>query len=98
MERVEEAIHKTFILALLECKEAEVTDSLCQLLSHSTKQNGLNLRTPAAVGAARLHQASSEASGVLMILLLEGTGLDSMAHKACVQEAGVLARKKRVEA
>ena len=74
-----------------------MTDSLRQLLSHSTKQGGMSLRTPAA-GAARHHQASYEASAVLVASLLGATGLDSIAHKACVQEARALTRKERVEA
>ena len=63
--RVEDAIQQKLIPALLECTEEEVTDSLRQLLSHSTKQGGMNLRTPAA-RAARLIQASSEASAVFV--------------------------------
>jgi len=97
LEPVEKAIRELFIPALLECDVKEVTDDLRQLLSHGSKQGGMNLRNP-SLGAARLHQSSCEASEVLVASLMGNTTLDAEEHKACVRKAGATARKERIEA
>ena len=66
------------------------------LLSHGVKQGGLNIRNPAS-GAARLNQASAEASTTLVDSLLENGDLNLGVHETKVREAGAEARKEKVE-
>ena len=73
---VEVDIRGKLIPALLDLPPEEVTDELRALLSHDVKQGGLNFRKP-ATGAARLNQASVEASTVLVESLLGNGELKS---------------------
>mmetsp|Transcript_37593 Transcript_37593/g.78738 ORF Transcript_37593/g.78738 Transcript_37593/m.78738 type:complete len:434 (+) Transcript_37593:218-1519(+) len=94
LQPVEEAIQGKLIPVLLECEELDIANNVWQLLSHGTKQGGMNLRDPLA-GAVHLYQVLTEASAVLGASLLADTPLDSVAHKACVREAGTKARKEK---
>ena len=96
LEPVEAAIRQEFIPALLAVEYDLVDDDFRQLLANGVKQCGLNIRIP-SVGAARLHQSSSEASEILAKSLMEGGALDSVSHKQCVRQAGAKTRKERVE-
>ncbi len=96
LQPVEDAIRDHLIPALLDVKPGEVQDDFRVLLSHGVKQGGLNIRNPAE-GADRLHQASTEAAGVLVESLKTGAGLDLELHQQTVRKAGAAARKERVE-
>ena len=96
LEPVEAAIREYLIPALFKLEPGELKEDFRILLEHGVKQGGMNLKNPSK-GAERLLQASTEASEVLVASLLDATKLDSVAHKACVCQAGANARKERVD-
>ena len=96
LEPVEAAIREHMIPALFQMDPGEVRDDFRVLLEHGVKQGGMNIRNPVK-GADRLHEASSEASAVLVASLMANDELDSVEHKACVRRTGATARKERVE-
>ena len=83
---------------MMEMKSGTVSDNFRLLLSHSVKQSGLNFRNPVP-SAARLHQALSEASVVLVksLMLMEGGSLNLVEHNQCVRQEGATVRKERTE-
>ena len=93
---LERAIREFLIPALLDLPAGEIKDDFRLLLEHGVKQGGLNIRQPSK-GADRLHQASQEASAVLMASLMSNDGLDSVEHQGCVRRAGARSRKERTE-
>ena len=96
LEPVEAAIQEFLIPALFDMPPGEVKDKFRRLLEHGVKQGGMNIRNPVK-GASRLHQASEEASEILVESLLANADLDSVEHKVCVRKAGAKARKERVD-
>ena len=96
LQPVEDAIKTFMIPALFDLPASEMKDDFRLLLEHGVKQGGMNLRNPCK-NADRLHQASEEASEVLVASLLGNDNLDSVEHKICVRLAGAKARKERVE-
>ena len=92
---VEVAIKGKLIPSLLDLPPEEVTDKLRALPSHYVKQGGLNFRKP-GTGAARLNQASVEASMVLVESLLGNGELNFVGHKYTTREAFAAARKEKV--
>ena len=93
---VEDAIQRFLIPALFTIPIADMTSDWRSLLSHSVKQGGMNMRNP-VLGAARLHQASVEASTVLVASLMTNSTLNAGEHRACVRSAGATARKERLD-
>ena len=92
-----DAIREKLLPALLDVDASKFVGDFRALLSHSVKGGGLNVRNPVE-GAMRLHQSSAEASSVLVKSLREGSALNGIEHKQCVQKAGTEARKERTEA
>jgi hypothetical protein len=93
---VEDAIQQQLIPALLGVKFEEVSSDFRRMLANSVKQGGLNLRDPVAAADAQ-HEASREASVVLVKSLRESGELDTVEHRQCVRQAGAKARKAKVE-
>ncbi len=92
---LEDALTSKFIPALLGV-DTPITDEFRLLLAQGVKQGGLAIRNPVAT-APRLHQASTEATSLLVASLLDNTALDNEAHAGCVRAAGTAARKARVD-
>ena len=93
---LEDALRRKFIPALLGV-DTPITEEFRLLLAQGVKQGGLAIRNPVAA-APRLHQASTEATSLLVVSLLDNTALDNEAYAGCVRTAGTAARKERVEA
>ena len=91
---MESALRDHFIPTLLGT-DGPINNEFCLLLAKGIKQGGLAIRNPTDADA-RLHQASAEATALLVSSLLENTSLDIEAHAACVREAGAMARKEQI--
>ena len=59
------------------------------------KQGGINFRNPVE-GADAVFASSEEASGSLVVSLLDGTSLEPVTHRGQVRAASVAARKEKV--
>ena len=75
--------------------DTPINDKFHLLLAQGVKQGGLAIRNPVAA-ASRLHQASTEATSLLVATLLDNTALDNEAHAGCVQTTRTAARKELV--
>jgi hypothetical protein len=80
---IETAICQHLILVLFEVAPGDVTPEWRTLLTHGVKQGGMNIRNPVDC-ADLLHQASIEASEILVSSLLANTPLDSVEHQICI--------------
>jgi hypothetical protein len=91
---IEKALREKFLPALLGV-DTPISDDFRLLLAQGVRHGGLAIRTPVET-APRLHQASTEASSLLVASLLNNTALDNEAHAGCVRHAGAAARKDRL--